>query len=123
MYDDFGHKNCILSSDEEETPLSSKEKLSAWGITFNVSNTSYASLLDILRNEHPDAPEDSRTLRSIPKSIKLKSVAGGEYFHFGLKKGIIFKLMLINQHQPEEFRRLKQLSLQFNVDGLPLFNP
>ena len=60
---------------------------------------------------------DSRTLRSILKSIKLKSVAGGEYFHLGTEKGIISKLMLISQHQPEEFQRLKQLSLQFNVDG------
>ena len=38
------------------------------------------------------------------------------------EKGIISKLILISQHQPKEFRRLKQLSLQFNVDGLPLFN-
>ena len=103
MYDDFGYKNCILSSDEEETPLSLKQKLFAWGITFNVSNTSFASSLDILRDEHPDLPKDSRTLRSIPKSIELKSVAGGECFHLGLNKGIISKLMLISRYQPEEF--------------------
>ena len=121
VYDDFGYKNCISSSVEEETPLSLKEKLFSWGITFNVSNTSFASLLDISRDEHPDLPKDSRTLRSISQSIHLKSVAGGQYFHLGLKKGIISKLMLISQHQPEEFRRLKQLCLQFNVDGLPLF--
>ena len=58
VYDDFGYKNCISSSDEEETPISLKEKLSAWGITFNVSNTSFASLLDILRDEHPYLPTD-----------------------------------------------------------------
>ena len=121
VYDDFGYKNCVSSSDEEEAPLSSTEKLSAWAIAFNVSNASFASLLDILRDQHPDFPKDPRTLRSIPRNIELKSVAGSQYFHLGLKKGIISKLMLISQHQPEEFRRLKQLSLQFNVDGLPLF--
>ena len=96
VYDNFGYKNCISSGDKEEIPLSLREKLSAWGITFNVSSTSFASLLDILRDQHPDLPKDPRTLRSILKSIELKSVAGGEYFHLGLKKGIISKLMLIS---------------------------
>ena len=99
VYDDFGYKNCVSSSDEEETPLSLTEKLSAWAITFNVSNASFASLLDILRDQHPDLPKDSRTLCSIPRNIELKSVGGDQYFHLGLKKGIISKSMLISQHQ------------------------
>ena len=124
-YDEFNYLTCdVSSSDEDEeilAPRNLRERLSDWAISCNISNASVALLLAALRVEHPDLPKDPRSLRAIPKNIQIDQIAGGQYFHFGLKKGIISKLKLLNQYRHSEFEQLQQLSLQFNVDGLPLY--
>lgn len=66
-------------------------------------------------------PKDSRTLLSTPRKCEYKSVSPGKYFHFGIEQSI----QEIVQQSPQAQRsflasNLHQLSLQINIDGIPL---
>ena len=120
-YCDFDYQNVFNSSSDEEEPQSLRNRLSEWAVTSNVTNSSLGKLLKVLRIEHPNLPKDPRSIRGIHKNVELTSVAGGQYYHFGLKNGITLKLSLLAQLQPEELEQLSTVELQFNIDGLPLY--
>ncbi|KAL2103176.1 hypothetical protein ACEWY4_000044 [Coilia grayii] len=99
----------------EETGLS--QKLKQWAATFSVPLVAVTALLAILRTSHPELPKDARTLLGTKPTVPLQTVGGGgEYFHFGLAKGILSKLSTI--HLPDSIQTIR---VQFNIDGLPVF--
>jgi len=63
-----------------------------WGVASQISHIHLNSLLKILHPYHSELPLDSRTLLSTPREQNLRSVAPGEYFHFGIRNGIISSL-------------------------------
>ena len=84
------------------------------GAQHNVTQTSFGSLLEILRQFHPGLPKDLRTLLRTPTDYNIRRMAGsGEYFHFGLRSGL--EACSMSCSLPTH------LQLQFNIDGLPLF--
>ena len=59
--------------------------------------------------------KDPRTLLHTGKIGKPRTLSDGEYYHFGIKNGIISKLSIDPPLQSKG-----ELLLQLNVDGLPL---
>ncbi|XP_060785073.1 uncharacterized protein LOC132891481 isoform X2 [Neoarius graeffei] len=92
------------------------QKLKHWAASFSVPLIAITALLTILRTSHPELPKDARTLLGTKPAVPLQTVGNGEYFHFGLAKGILSKLSTI--HLPDVIQTIR---VQFNIDGLPIF--
>lgn len=102
-----------LRKKNEEPDLT--HKLASWAVDEQINHESLNKLLAILR-EHPchsSFPTDARTLVKTPRNVKLLSLAGGTYYHFGIEKGIRSLL-----DQKEKIPTTVELLL--NVDGLPI---
>lgn len=63
---------------------------------------------------HPELPKDAQTSLKMQGQITMKT-EGGEYYNFGLAKGLIslLKSLILPVN-------LNILKLQFNIGGLPL---
>ena len=105
-----------LSDYESEFDINTS--LRDWATSFNISLAAVTALLHILWLAGLSVPKDSRTLLQTPKSAEIKQIPGGNYYHFGIENGIVTslrkKLNLTNFE-------IKKLSLNVNIDGLPLF--
>ncbi len=66
------------------------------------------------KNVFDTLPQDSRTLLKTPRTVVVEGMANGNYYHFGLEKGIL------NLLKTSKLRRTS-LKVLVNVDGLPLF--
>jgi len=90
--------------------------LAAWSLKNNISLSATTGLLSILKPCLPFLPKSAHTLRnSLRHTLHLiQDVNGGEYCHLGLSNGLT-QLLRQNQTIP------KQMELQINVDGIPLF--
>ena len=106
----------ISDLDEEngENEFDIRDKLSKWYLTYNIAHTAMSSLLQILRDVGLDVPKDPRTLLHIPNDIPLQSVAGGSYYHCGVANDIISQLQKCSVYASDK------LSLNINIDGIPL---
>jgi hypothetical protein len=91
------------------------EKLADWARTCGIHLNAVSALLAILHDDHPCLPKDARTLLGTLTVHDIKSVAGGEYYHFGLKSALVRQLSSISV--PAE----SCISVQLNIDGLPIF--
>ncbi|XP_032686338.1 uncharacterized protein LOC116851228 isoform X2 [Odontomachus brunneus] len=61
-----------------------------WALQFSIKHNALNNLLSILRNNtNTSFPADARTLLETPRSTEIFVVAGGEYYHYGLKNVII----------------------------------
>lgn len=91
-----------------------KKKLIDWVNAFNISKTAVDSLLSILHPHFNSIPKCSKTLLKTPLIVDIKENAGGQLWFYGLSKCLerIF----------ETLDRDIAISLNFNIDGLPLFN-
>lgn len=114
-------------SDSEKSEISAggkssllKDDLALWAVTNRITQSSFTNLLRILKPHHPDLPRDSRTL--LPTSTgyidKVKQIGGGAYYHFGVHIAVTNKLKSV---ECSEIDNINKLSLQINIDGLPLF--
>ena len=94
--------------------------LRQWYIRYNISLDALGDLLKSLHEYHPTLPVDARTLVKTPDtcSLNVKQIAGGHYYHFGIVNGIqkLFEQGYIDSNQGH-----REISLQINIDGLPLF--
>ena len=115
--DSYESDSCESDSCGDIPGWSLNLKLQHWASTFSVPLVAVTALLLILRMYLPNLPKDARTLLGTQSKIAVERLGGGEYYHFGLAKGILSKLSSI-LHLPNYLRVLK---LQFNIDGLPLF--
>ena len=86
----------------------------------NITRNVATSILKLLRPHlpHYTLPKDSRTLLNTPRCVYDRDIAGGKYHHFGLENSLVHacqgKSFLDNED-------VKVLSLQVNIDGLPVF--
>lgn len=90
-----------------------EEKLIDWVDSYNISKRGINRLLSILNSEGHSLPRDYRTLLKTDTKIKTVPLAGGEYWHNGLKKCLLRIL--------GNFNESAKLSLNFNIDGLPIY--
>ena len=82
----------------------------------NISQNDLTKLLHVLNKYHPELPLDARTLLNTPRgndNIQLRHVSPGDYFHFGLKKGLLFVTKELKIRDDTLF-------IQINCDGLPI---
>jgi hypothetical protein len=109
--------NDEVSSDDDlqATQIGLPEKLADWARSFRIPLNALSSLLAILHDDHPCLPKDARTLLGTVTEYAIKHVAGGEYYHFGLKASLTQQLPSINVPSGSS------ISVQINIDGLPIF--
>lgn len=110
-------------SDDAETGTSSDElsdlrsDLAKWAVKNKATRASVDELLSVLRKHGHRLPKDARTLLGTPHQVEVQELCGGQYLYFGLESGI---LKICSQYS-DEFSREKDVLLNFNIDGLPLF--
>ncbi|XP_034060980.1 uncharacterized protein LOC117546329 isoform X1 [Gymnodraco acuticeps] len=87
-----------------------------WATSYSINLVALSALLSILKLFHPMLPKDGRTLLRTQHDVATTQMQGGEYYHFGLVQGILSRLKCLSLPVS-----LRTLTLQFNIDGLPLF--
>lgn len=105
----------LSSSDEDDNPTF-KEQLREWVLNSGTPICHVNSLLALLQPHFPSLPKDGRTLLNTRREYVIDNIAGGKYHHFGVEHGI--KICL---QQYAHLCDLDELSLQLNIDGVPLF--
>ncbi len=107
-------------SDLGDDSLPEKDDLAAqlreWILDCGIAQAHAQRLLGILRHHFTFLPKDIRTLLETRRSCNIQEVAGGFYHHFGIRENLRQRLLSDPTLLPND-----QLSLQINVDGLPLF--
>jgi hypothetical protein len=108
-------------TDDEDEKLSSDEttlrdRLASWAVAFNIPHAALSDLLVILQPSELDLPKDARTLLHTHRQIKTVSLAGGDYYYFGLKYWLQILLGKFSSNLT-----VNQLTLHVNIDGIPLF--
>jgi hypothetical protein len=95
-----------------------RNMLAVWAIKYSISLSSLSALLEILRPHFSELPKDPRTLLKTPRSdIGVELVSNGAYYHFGIANQIQSQL-LVNGFEVIDNG---SVSVQINVDGVPLF--
>ena len=106
------------SSDSDTVSDSSlPDQLSSWASQNKIGTNALNALLIILRQYHSVLPKDGRTLMKTQTKYNIVSIGGGSYYHFGISKGVLHELMTSSQNLSD----VQTVSLQVNIDGLPLF--
>ena len=105
------------SEDEFEKNSKFTEGLAEWAGNSQTPHCNMKGLLSLLRPFHPQLPKDPRTLLQTMTKYVIDSIAGGEYYHFGVSVGLrnLFSAIISN------IRDGNEMHLQINIDGLPLF--
>ncbi|KAJ8018857.1 hypothetical protein HOLleu_42927 [Holothuria leucospilota] len=106
-------------SEEDVDDLDLNQKLADWAVDYGIPHVALNSLLTTLQQYHSSLPKDSRTLLTTTRTVTTQSLAGGSFYHIGLKKGIMSKLH--NNSNTKNVYDLKEVSVKINIDGLPLF--
>lgn len=101
-------------------------ELAQWRVKHDIKHNVMAELLTILKPRCPELPKDARTLmhmteREVNVGVKIpvKAVSDGYYYHFGIQTELFYQL-----EQPRVFEIGKtagEISIQLNVDGVPVF--
>lgn len=95
-----------------------KIELGEWSIKHNITRSAFDDLLSIIKNQKSfeHLPLDSRTILKTPRVTEVIACGSGQYVHFGYNLGLKNSLRLIPKN------KCKDIKLQFNFDGLPLFH-
>ena len=103
---------CKISNEEVNEITSIQDDLAKWATNYNVSQSPVLELLSILQKNGLDVPKDARTLLHSKRKIETSTVAGGEYFYFGLK----YWLSILTK-ESQKLAYISQLTLHVNIDG------
>lgn len=117
-FNDFDLDDDCSDSDALSETTDDTEGLAEWAAEYNVSHNALSALLKILRQKGLNVPLDARTLMSTARKCNVTNLAGGSYYHFGLKNAIVASLELLDFDISE---LTKNLTIRINIDGLPLF--
>lgn len=99
---------------EIEENCSFENKLKEWVIKYKIQRTAVTDLLKILRSAGlKNFPEDSKTFMQTPRNVEIISSCNGSLWYYGIEKS--FRVICHN------IDRDLELLLNFNIDGLPLF--
>jgi hypothetical protein len=105
-----GHTNFFATS-------SIRDNLINWTAQFQISHVAITALLSILRKHGFDSylPKNSKTLMRTPRYTNVRKVAPGEYFHNGLRSGI---MAFLRKSRDD----IDLIEVQISIDGLPISN-
>jgi len=94
-----------------------KDELSEWAVQNNIRLNALSRLLKIVEPHVSETlPLDARTLLKTPRQTLIREVLPGEYYHFGVYKGI---MQFLKSHS--KFASLKSdVEIMVNIDGLPI---
>ena len=87
------------------------------GWLFSIPHCKLKGLLSLLHPFHPQLPKDPRTLLQTMTKYVIDSIAGREYYQFGVTLG----LRNLSSAIISNIRDDNEMHLQINIDGLPLF--
>lgn len=97
--------------------------LTSWAIKTCLSHNAFNELLNVLHtySDFEGIPKDCRTLLKFDKSLKnkIEILPPGQYYHFGLKQGIIETLKR-EKCTVQDNMEDNMLKVSVNIDGLPL---
>jgi len=94
-----------------------EEQLREWHFNHNTTLASLSSMLKIWKKFTKfELPSDARTLLSTPRSVRIKSIEGGKYCHFGHTKAVHSIILALKL----EIGSFKDINLTLNIDGLPI---
>lgn len=109
--DENESKNETKSTTVTQLNTSIGNDLREWALTHNVTHTALNGLLAILKKSGVESlPLDSRVLLNTPRTISVRQMGVGEYWHYGLANSIQKAFGTIHEDQC--------ISLTFNIDGL-----
>ena len=93
------------------------DQLRDWAVDNRITQSAVTDLLKLLNQQGGNfskLPLDARTLLRTPKKTIIRPIGGGQYAHIGLEKGLKAVIGLYG------IPKGSYVSLQFNVDGIPL---
>lgn len=110
--DDVSH-DIKVSEEVSEIKLNLRE----WALDNNVTHNALSQLLKILQPRVPGLPQDARTLLRTPRHVEVTEMDNGQLYYFGLQRGLAQALKSgVVSHETNVIK------LDFNVDGLSLFD-
>ena len=119
-YDDFlGENN---KNKDDKACIHITESLSKWAVRFNISHVALCALLIILKANKLDIPLEARILLATPKKSEIITVAGGQYYHFGISNMLCVALKISKNSTAFLAQNTSSLTLRINIDGIPLAN-
>lgn len=96
-------------------PSTLKSELRDWANSYRISKRAVDSLLSTLTSHGIKViPKNHRTLMKTPVNVQIDEIAGGHFWYNGLENCLRSIFFTLN--------RDILISLNFNVDGLPLYN-
>lgn len=107
-----------LHRDINITKFNHVSLLREWAVIHNISHPAIKDLLEICRGWLPFCgfPVDPRSLLQTQRNVELENVGGGQFYHFGLEKGI---LGIINATKGKQVS-FKKIEISLGIDGLPI---
>lgn len=105
----------------EDFKLKDINDLRKWAIKYNINQNNLEELLNILRNSYPNLSKCAKTFLFTDKASYdiwiMNGIDGtaGEFVYFGIEKWL-------HKHFLPNFHSSSNICLQFNVDGMTLFN-
>jgi len=111
-------ENALELTDIDNVNESLKKDLQTLIIKHNVPHNTVNDMLRILKKHgHFELPNDVRVLMATPRnaSVNIKSVADGQYVHFGIFSGLEQCIKTYTK-----FIKSNNIKLNINVDGLPI---
>lgn len=103
------------SNTDRSNTESLSDSLKNWAIEYGLTHRACTSLLKILNSAGVQCKfKDSRGLLKTPRNLKIPELCGGKFWYAGIKKSL--QRLFVNLKETIEIK------LDFNIDGLPLFN-
>lgn len=97
-----------------------KEKIICWSVKHSISKRALNDLLSILIfYGFSFLPKDSRTLMKTPVHIDIQQLSKGQMWYDGIKKNL---LLIFNKIRSSDVTLRQTIHLDFNFDGVELFN-
>ena len=110
-------QDCSEDGDGDTEQNSLQFKLAEWSVEYGISCSAVLALLAILNMYTPlSLPKHPMTLLRTPLLAKPVPMGDGEYHYFGLKAAIVDLFKKLPSLPPGQ-----KLTLQINIDGIPLF--
>lgn len=94
-----------------------EQSLASFYVQYNLPREAGNKLLNIMRQQGYRLPADIRTLIKTPRVCIVENKCGGDYAYYGIETGVI-KILAQN---PDYCANNDKISLQINIDGLPIF--
>lgn len=107
------------SGNEIEENHSINQQLATWAVEFGITLDALSSLLRIIQPEIENLPKNPTELLGTIKSYEIVKKCGGEYYYFGIERNL--KHILSSFSANDIICHGDTLSVQINIDGLPLF--